>query len=451
MHVVNIVALIALIGSGYLFTRIIFAKKLQYAPLLFRIALSFSVGLLANLTINLISQSLRISVVLVAVLGIIGTLLLAFDIFPQIKTFPRPPLSTLIKNIALAILVILAYFRVTFQALGTSDMLLIWASQAKMIYEFGGLTTAINWNELGAWHTDYPKLFQVTSAQLMYLVGYWSPYTAKMSMFTLIFGGLIWLFVFYRPSISFTFLTLLVVFFVPGEILWDGPMDGIFALWATAAVLCAIHYASSRELYLLHGTIVTISICINLKNEGALLGLCILITIFIGLGALNNRKQTIKRLIQHKFQILGLSLLSAAPIGLWASYKNALALSNDLKLGEADLIHRFLQRWNDPTAVNLINSYLFFLGGPFIQLLLGCLSMLFLTFYLKRHVQLPVILSFGITILYIIGVLIIYYTTPNDLFWHLNTSADRVMFTPLCLMSLTIFESLKELENFSLS
>ncbi|MCW1968260.1 MAG: hypothetical protein KIH69_009115 [Anaerolineae bacterium] len=450
LHVINFFSIISIIGSGYLFTRILFAKQTQPVSLLFRIAISFSLGLLANLTINLISQSLKIGILFSSILGAIGILLLMFDAL-QTKPFAKPSLSALVKNGALVGLLVLAYFRVTFQALGTSDMLLIWASQAKMIYEFGGLTTTINWAELGAWHTDYPKLFQVTSAQLMYLVGYWNPYTAKMAMFTLIFGGLLWLFAFYRPAISFAFLVLLVVFFIPGEILWSGPMDGIFALWATVATLCAIHYSKSRDLYLLYGAIVAISVCTNLKNEGFLLGLCIMLALSIALSISKTRQQVFTSIIQHKFQVLEVGLFSALPIGLWSIYKNALALSNDLKLGEVDLINRFLQRWNDPAAVNLINTYLFLLSGPFIHLLAGCISLFLLTFFLRRYISLSAIICFVIAILYMIGILVIYYTTPNDLLWHLNTSADRVMFTALCLFGLTIFELLQEFENPSLS
>lgn len=461
LHVVNILALFFLIGSGYVFVRYLLREKITDTAFLLRIALSFSVGTVINLTFNLLFQSLRISIVLTSALGGVGLGLLVFDTIKQraflfnfekeiankhenkIINFILSPKFGFVFFIGI---LILAYFRTIFKALGTTDMLLIWASQAKMIYEFGGLTTGINWAELGSWHTDYPKLFQVMSAELMFAVGFWSVYTAKMAMFTLIFGGVLWLFVFYRPTISFLFLLLLILFFIPGEILWDGPMDGVFAIWATVAVLCAAHYVKTRQIIFLYSLTLVLSIAINLKNEGFLLTVCIAIALFVALLGTHNVKKTLYELRYYRWKILILSLLCIFPVFLWELYKRNLSLSNDLRLGEADLITRFLQRLNDPNAIQMIGAYVL-RDNPLTTLVAG-FGVLCLIVYSRTHkFQLMMWFIAFIAILYVGGVLIIYFTTPNDLYWHLNTSADRVMFAPLCLFALAISELLQQIEN----
>ena len=99
------------------------------------------------------------------------------------------------------------------------------------------------------------------------------------------------------------------------------------------------------------------------------------------------------------------------------------------------LLERILDPWRYWSIVQALLDHALRVGGPWIVVLPLCFLFLGRAKNRSRRLAgLPMIV--GVLILMLAGYFLVYVTTPNDLPWHLNTSASRLLLHlwPLCLL-----------------
>jgi len=264
-------------------------------------------------------------------------------------------------------------------------------------------------------HNDYPLLFHGFSASFAFLTGYWHEIFPKSAYSFIYLPPLIFLSTNIPNKKNIVFLSL-VIFFI-GSHLYDGGIDGAVALYFITSVYCFFKMFFSKNsednTYL---NFTTFLMCLTLsliKNEGfALLILIFLITILI--------KLTGKDLSKHfkKLFILSLSLI---PFIIWKifCYKNGIVNTDfTFALLNENLIDR----------LSLLKNYKLFFEYLIISNEKSIIALLIfaVSFYLNFNTKLFYFVSL-LFLSYLTLLLIVYFSTPYDFTYHLETSAHRVL------------------------
>jgi hypothetical protein len=319
----------------------------------------------------------------------------------------------------------------------------IWFFHGKMIYYNQALSWATGLDKVPERfsHVDYPKLLPVLAGQFAAVAGYWNESLPKGSLLALLVPALLGIFSFFRGvQISFFYLIALFLF-GPGEFLWNGYMDGYLALYAGLSLLFWGRWLSGGKIGdLVAGTLLLGGV-INLKNEGILFVLALVIAL-VAMRLLG--RDSVKFAFPWRFWTI-----AAVPGGcflLWSLKKAAWGLENNLRLGSGSLplIHEHVGQG----AIRLIGKWLMVDG------LVGKAAIIFLaalTIARCLRVRLPVSVWFAATtaLIYFAGIFCVYLATPADLNWHLSSSASRTMMTVLTALFAATFFTLQELETAS--
>ena len=265
-------------------------------------------------------------------------------------------------------------------------------------------------------HNDYPLLFHSFSASFAFLSGYWHEVFPK-SAYTFVYLPPLIFLSSYISNKKYMVLLSLVIFFI-GTHLFNGGIDGLVALYFVTTGYCffkiffsKINKEDSNSLFF-----ITFLLCVTLsliKNEGfALLILLFFITIFI--------KLLEKKLFIDLNKVVIL-LLSFIPIILWKifCYKNGIVNTDfTIELIRENLLHRLL----------VFDSYILFFKYLILSNEKSIIALLFfiVSFYLnfdKKLFSFVILLFFS----YLLLLLIVYFSTPYDLAYHLETSANRIL------------------------
>ncbi len=265
-------------------------------------------------------------------------------------------------------------------------------------------------------HNDYPLLFHSFSASFAFLSGYWHEVFPK-SAYTFVYLPPIIFLSSYMSDKKYMILLSLLIFFI-GTHLFLGGLDGVVALYFVTVGFCffKIFFSGFEEEDNNIFFFITFLLCIILsliKNEGmALLILIFITTVFI--------KIFEKRILIDSGKLIVL-FFSFIPIIMWKifCYKNGITNTDfNLELLKINLINRLL----------IIDSYFLFFKYLIFSNEKSVIALLFFitSFYLNFDKKLFsfVILLF---LFYLLLLLIVYFSTPYELTYHLETSANRVL------------------------
>ena len=306
---------------------------------------------------------------------------------------------------------------IIFISLGTAtfewDARSIWLFHAKvMFYEDSVFSLGDNYKFS---HIEYPNLAPAFASALAILIGQWNEVFPKISFSLMFLPPLILIFSFFKDVRYLIFLS--IVFFTVGKFLFNGWADGLVAIYFGISAFLMYHlviidsnFYKNRPIFYILAFCFFVSLTL-IKNEGiALLAVLFTATILIKF-----YKRELKKDI---FKVI-LLLISFLPIILWKLFCYSKGVGNDYI--NTNILLNLLPRLGDLNNYFMISNFLF-LNEKF----LFALIFFFVSFWTKFDKEL---FSFVliVALMYILILFIIYFSTPYDFYWQLNSSAARVM------------------------
>jgi len=290
----------------------------------------------------------------------------------------------------------------------------------------------------------YPRLPATLSATLALIIGHWNEIFPKSTNILVLVPALFAQCAFLKNNKAIL-LWLMFVLLISGRILINGSMDGLVAVYFAAN--CLIIYNLFLEEHLIYGkekteinknkitlffTGIFCGIILSLlKNEGFVIIILLLSSTLLF-------KIYIKKKIEKNMIIFGILVL--LPMCVWkfltlynGIYPTMIGASISNSLVGLNSFDRLILRLSEIDSYKLVFKYLL-LNEKFIVALL-----IFIFCIYKNFKSNKLLYSFVITnaFLYYIVLYIVYFQTPADLSWHLNSSATRVM--PTIAMVLIFF------------
>ena len=313
----------------------------------------------------------------------------------------------------------LFFLFIIFISLGTPtyewDPRSIWLFHAKRIFYDNSIFTILdNYAEFS--HPDYPTLAPAFSASLATVVGHWNEVFPKLSFSLMFLPPLILTFSFLKKTQYLIFLN--IVFFTIGKYLFNGWADGLVAMYfCLSTILMYILIIDNTNVYKNRLLYFLISFCFFvsltlIKNEGVVLLSILFITTFL--------IKLYKRELRKDISIFLLLSFSFLPIILWKyfCYSNGIAYNEIIN---SDILLNLLPRLDVLKNYQLI-SYFLLLNEKFLI----CLIFFLLSFWIKWDKEIFSFVSI-VSIIYIFILFFIFLSTPNDLYWQLNSTAARVV------------------------
>lgn len=337
------------------------------------------------------------------------------------------------------VLLVIFIQRTLLSPYGTFDAFAIWNLRARFMYILGtdwrqAFNPLLNWK----FHTDYPLLLPLNVLRIWELLGYTS-LRGPMVLAVLFTGGLVCL-LFSGLSATRGFSQGALAGCILAGTPWllsistaetaDIPLTGYML---SAAVLFWLNQV--REDAIRDRFSVLAGLCAGLaawtKNEGMLFFLVMFLIV------------TLSAWQKRSWSKLGAFLLGGAfPLLILVTFKIWLATPGDLFAGQtlADILAKLV---NGTRYVAILHEiYLTFAdaggwGFPFVLVLIG-----FVLLSWKKPSNLP---NWSITLLLpaltLAGYAGIYLVTPHDLVWHLQYSADRLLFQVYPLFLFILFQA----------
>ena len=306
---------------------------------------------------------------------------------------------------------------IIFISLGTAtfewDARSIWLFHAKVLF-YGDSVFSLG-DSYKFSHIEYPNLAPAFASALAILVGYWNEVFPKISFSLMFLPPLILIYSFFKDVRYLIFLS--IVFFTVGKFLFNGWADGLVAIYFGISAFLMYHlviidsnFYKNRPIFYILAFCFFVSLTL-IKNEGiALLAVLFTATILIKF-----YKRELKKDI---FKVI-LLLISFLPIILWKLFCYSKGVGNDYI--NTNILLNLLPRLGDLNNYFMISNFLF-LNEKF----LFALIFFFVSFWTKFDKEL---FSFVliVALMYILILFIIYFSTPYDFYWQLNSSAARVM------------------------
>jgi hypothetical protein len=412
-------------------------------------ALALSLGILINYCLMLTQQPIGRVLIAGVVLALLGIVRVCKEL-----NLRGPHNRAREKGLWLsggAIIYVLAvyYFAIFSEPLDRWDARSIWFFHARMIWAEGALRAQGGWNHpsIVFSHPDYPKLVPAIAAELAYIKGYWNDFLPKGSLFIMLVPLVLWVFGFRRKSASFILLALTFLFGLGVAWFTNGLMDGYLALYCGASLLSFGRYLSAQRDIDLYCGVSALGVAASLKNEGLLFALCVAIVLALTIWArpdfsfrrLPGRLRTNSRL----GAIVGLSV---APTVIWTIYKNVWGLENDVAGDPAAAVSRLLARLRDGFSPQYAFDYLFTRASSIWALAALVAIALIIFVSQRRTAPRGAVLAAAAAALYVAGLYGVYLSTPQDLTFHLFTSAGRTMATASWALFISVYFVLAGLE-----
>ncbi len=343
------------------------------------------------------------------------------------------------KNFLLVIF--LAYALLLTLGLGTTewDSRTIWLAHAKVIFLEQNLYAQIMDGGYIDGHVDYPIGFPALAATLANSVGLWNEVFPKAALIFFLMPPLFIIFdILENKILKIIFLVGLAI--ICRSYLFNGYMDAILALYTVAIVLIAMYKVSSTQLLESHPIKQTniseitlasfFGVLLMLKNEGLAISILLTISLFLN---------------SFPFTRLKIIMMVVAPLSffllIWKIPLLKYGITNDLI--SVGFLERVFQRVSDLNNIELISGYFF----RYCDLI----SLVFILNLFRNDVRIrKFLLPISFVISYILLLIIIYLSTPNDLYWHLGTSVKRALLPILLVMFGTILFSFSPTYKMSL-
>lgn len=314
---------------------------------------------------------------------------------------------------------VLLVFLLVLIALGTPssawDARSIWLFHGKRIFYDSSVYTQLD--GYAPWsHNDYPSFIPALMAGVAEVVGSWNEIFPKAVVPLALAPGLMAIFD-RLPGIVPRMLFSVVLCWIGGVHLVDGYTDALLGVYFVATYVSFYDLFSKAISSGLIGAVLMSSLLVMVKNEGVALLLCIVGPLTL-LAWMRSRKFEVRPLLA--------AALGALPLICWKLAVSHAGVSNDLAGG--DVAGHLTHRMVDASSYGLIVRGLLLQASVAIFLLPLCL-LAWMHGWNSRF-------SHALTacVAYIVILFLVYLSTPNDLAWHLSTSADRTMI-PLSLLA----------------
>ena len=303
------------------------------------------------------------------------------------------------------------------------DARVIWFFHGKRIFLGNDILAQLD-NYIPATHNDYPVLIPAVAASLAKSVGYWNEVFPRLSILTIVLPALVFIAIrIERTNHVLAWLTCVLV--LGNKLLINGFMDSLLALTvASLGVAYMELHAGGRirstgERWGLVFLVLVLTVALpHLKNEGMLA----VIAFGVSMGV---------RSRQWRVPLLATLLATFGYIAGWRVPVALNAVQTDLFV--PGMVARAATRLTDPGAVLLIGAWFALHAGP------ACVTLV--AHARTRQAGMPIDQSWMRAIAFVgfcvLGMAAIYLTTPNDLAWHLETSARRV-FLPVLIYAVTV-------------
>jgi hypothetical protein len=186
------------------------------------------------------------------------------------------------------------------------------------------------------------------------------------------------------------------------------------------------------------------AIVANIKNEGLLL--CAIYLFCLMCFSLIKRKNFAvnPRPADYLRSVLW-ALAAACPGVMWLLFRIRMDLTNNLNLGISSW-DKINMRVGSLEAVKAISAHLFVDCKTHLAVAM-VLAIYGFAFSKRIPVSSRHFLPIYAASLYFAGIFLVYLSTPYDLMWHLETSADRVLMSFAAIMSAAAFLILREIED----
>ena len=311
----------------------------------------------------------------------------------------------------------------------------IWLFHAKRIFfENSIFVVADNYADFS--HNEYPSLAPALAASFATLVGHWNEVFPKVAFTFMFLPPLILIYSFLKSTHYVIFLS--IVFFTIGKYLYNGWADGLVAVYfGLSAFLMYLLILSDDDNYkkkfLFYFIALSFFSSLTLiKNEGSAL-------LFILFAAASLITLYESKFRENIFKLLILSI-SFLPIILWKyfNYNNGIVSNDYINI---NILSNLLPRLDDFNNYKLIAEFLL-LNEKFL------ISLIFLiiSFCINQNKKLFSFVSITI-VTYIVILFVVYLSTPLDFRFQLDSTATRVVKSPVFLMA---FFGLYNLKDYNL-
>lgn len=405
-------------------------------------ALVMLMGIVFNYGLVLIFQELKISFLVGALLAAPG--IVTYFIYLRSRQAAWQFSSGSIAKITVILAInFLLLIPLVFQPLQEWDARSFWFFNAKMIYTAGTIGLQAGWqNPAVSWaNLDYPKLIPVMAAQVAYISGFWNEYLPKLAIFFVFIPGVSLLVSKIKKPVSSILVLLLIPFsFYP--FIWNGYMDGLLGLLFATSLLLLVRYFQSNNSTELISSLICAAFLINLKNEGILAFISILCSVL--LGWLVYKKDVKARvLLKSEWKRLTGLLIMFVPFLIWSFLKKSWHLTNWLDVSTAETFAKLSARLQDGSIRMILKYEIKYIATILVILLMTAVALSLWKIKPPRGL----LLAFTGVGLYFLGITLIYFITPFDLSWHLNTSTDRTMLgvnAGIIILSFLILEKIED-------
>jgi hypothetical protein len=257
----------------------------------------------------------------------------------------------------------------------------------------------------------------------------------------------VWVFSFFEKSLSFVLL-LCMFFFGFGAWLWNGYMDGYVALYAGVALLLFGRYLAEARDTDLYAGMCALGLAANIKNEGLLVGLCVLTAMaLISFARYRSDLWPSMRRLLGNGMFLKILIISLAPMVMWALCKRAWGLQNDLAGDPMGGVTRLWNRLIDGVTPQYLLQFLTVRANA-IWVAAGLVAIIAaLSSYRRSGLHPGAIVAAITAAFYFVGISAVYLTTPHDILpYYLLTSATRTMATASMALFIALFFLLSRVE-----
>lgn len=413
---------------------LLFLKRPGKIALVSLLGMSFLAGMLVNMVLVLILQSLGPSFAVGAVVDLAGVVLLFLRRDEFDGGFVLAPSSAggwselkVGKKTVIFLLCAVAATLLVYHALllpiDAWDARSVWFFGAKKIYYAGGLFSDIGRDSLFE-HADYPKLIPVLAAQIAQIAGYWNEYLPLGVVAILLCAEFLMLAALFESIVALLlFFVLLILVVGISPYLTNGYADMHLAILAMLACGFFVKAGTRRKQVDVVFGVLLLGLAACIKNEGLVLALIIgLVATIVLVVSVRSRAAVLRG---SRGLVMAL-IVAALPAMLWKFRLWQWGISNDLTAATG-WGGRFMDRLNFTDIGAILRAIH---AAP--MLLLALLTWI-VVIRLKGRRQIAYFLPIACSVLYLAVLLLVYMTTPSDLAWHLGTSAERVAL-PIKLM-----------------
>ena len=294
----------------------------------------------------------------------------------------------------------------------------IWIFKSKQIYyESSVLFPKNNYAQFS--HPDYPNIAPAFSAAIVELIGYWNEIFPKLGFTLLFIPGLIFISKYFKEN-DFLIILLLTTFVV-GKYFVNGELDGLVSIYFVSCALI-IYRLSFFENKINHNSSIYLGFSIILtflKLEGFVLLLSLIFSSIFYM--VINKK--------NDYRIFLLYFISILPIVAWNIFTFYYQINNS-NTEYAFSIKNFFIAIQDINNFILITKFLILNEKFLLSVVFFIISIIFFD---QLKIQKFIIL---ICLIYLCLLYFVYLSTPLNIEWHLNSSANRVI-KPLSLLLFT--------------